>query len=333
VLVLLSSLAAQAGIGTATADRAPRATPLLFHPAFSRVGSGGFFMADGHFVFLLQAGMSSGVLIDEHSRQTRRVARAGCSPDSMGGPWLLFRCGDTGVALYGLSTHRWTTLAIARAARLACAPTVCSLQTAIGSTWIQLSGQQCNSGLSHPGPSCNPPVTMFQNIQTGQVERDPAKPGGRIIADLNSRKLGRRLCSPLRVPAFFDSSSQTSGAGTISVLGRFAIATTTPDVFYGSPPTESFLERCGSTLHERIAPDTKAFIVTPAANHQLVLWQKTTASLTGIFLPSLRRFSIALPTALNGFLSPLVVASQLLYVQTTGHVNNEVWTANLPAEP
>ncbi len=251
----------------------------------------------------------------------------------MGGPWLLFRCGDTGLALYGLSTHRWTSLAIARAARLACAPTSCVLQTAIGSQWIQFSGQQCESGLPHPGPSCNAPVRMFQNIKTGQVERDPAEPGGRMIADLNSRKLGRKLCSPLRVPAFFDSSSQTSGAGTMSVLGRFAIATTTPNVFYGSAPTEYFLERCGSRLHERIAPDTKAFIVTPAANSQLVLWQKTTASLTGIFLPSQRRFSIALPTALSGFLSPVVVAPRRLYVQTAGNVTGEIWAANLPAEP
>src|SRR6478735_1271074 len=169
----------------------------------------------------------------------------------MGGPWLLFRCSETELALYRMATNRWRTVNITHAA----------------------------------------PRVVFQNIDTGRVEQDPARPGGRVIADLNSPKLVRRLCSPLRVPRFFDSLSETTGAGPVDLHGRFAIATRVP-LTYSQPVAQYLLEQCGSKLHKRIARPTRSFVRVPMANGHIVLWQKDSQALTGLFLPSLRPFTI-----------------------------------------
>jgi hypothetical protein len=77
-------------------------------------------MASGQFVFLTQAGTNNGVLIDESIGRSTDVSRKGCDPVSMGGPWLLFRCSETELALYRMATNRWRTVNITHAAQLDC---------------------------------------------------------------------------------------------------------------------------------------------------------------------------------------------------------------------
>lgn len=323
-------LAVAAGESSATTNRYPRSVPVVLHARFQPVGVGGFFMASGQFVFLTQAGTNKGVLIDESTGRSTEVSREGCDPVSMGGPWLLFRCSETELALYRMATNKWRTLNITHAAQLDCPTQFCG-SAPVGAHWIRLSGQECDPD-SDPGPPCAPPRVAFQSIDTGRAEQDPARPGGRVIADLNSPKLVRRLCSPLRVPKFFDSLSETTGAGPIDLHGPFAIATTVP-LIYGQPAAQYFLEQCGSKLRKRIARATRSFVRVPVANEHMVLWQKDSQALTGLFLPSMRPFTIAIPAKAQGFMFPLVISGGQLYAQVSGQTSGEVWKVALPAIP
>jgi hypothetical protein len=185
-----------------------------------------------------------------------------------------------------------------------------------------------------PGNHCSS-SPEFQNLHTGTV-RDKDPTGGSTILDLNSPSLSQRLCSPLRVPRYYDIFSGF-GPGSMVPDGKFAIALGTDNSGIGL----IYLERCGAHLHRLL---TKAPYTGPpppwAANGTSVVWQSARNELAGVFLPSLRRFTIRLPAAalptgcqapdLRTCFTEIALTAKHLYLLDAG---DGLWTAKSPSAP
>ena len=107
------------------------------------------------------------------------------------------------------------------------------------------------------------------------------------------------------------------------MFGRFALAGPA-----GS--TATYLQGCGSRSRVPIAGPV-------AANAQIAVWisiDNTRFQLSGVWLPSLRRFSVPLPpgfSALEGSLNlGIAVSRRTLYVRDWLGV---LWKATIPARP
>ncbi len=250
-------------------------------------------MTDGRYVFLSDAFSTTGpgMLIDELTGARFTLSQPGCSAVGFGGPWLLFNCGNPSM-LYRLATKTWETVANPDA----------GYPIAVGTYWIEYVYNPC-AGMEH----CEPQqVDEFQNLQTGR----PAgsfRLGPTTVLDLNSRTLTSRLCSPVRVPR---------GGEVMSFYGRFAVVLAAGPAGRAVP----YLERCGSRLHQRLA----AIPVTGTS--RMLIWTSP-GQLSGLLLPSLRRFVIPLPGSLPGDETQFVLASRTLYADSN---NGALWTAQLP---
>jgi hypothetical protein len=157
-------------------------------------------------------------------------------------------------------------------------------------------------------------VNLFQNIETGRVRSDPTTASTR--ADLDAPGLAERVCSPLRLPSYVDPYSRRT-LGALTFEGSFALA----GPLSGDGATATYLERCGSPLHELISRTGPV-----AANARVVVWAPTedpqplgSAHLDGLHLPSLRRFVIPLPAAIaSEGVGAVELSSDHLYVVAGG---------------
>jgi hypothetical protein len=237
-------------IGLATpadaATRTPKAAgPVVLHPSFHRIVQAGYLLSNDRYVF---AGArygphsaSSGLLLDERiGKRTTIFPPVGatwCSGDALGGPWLVAGCSfgqPSALEAYSLTAGTWQPLNYT--------PGVCQLTTqescdavSIGTHWIDIKESCYHCATTY----------VFQDIQTGNTRSDPTGPT--TIPDVNSPTLGRRVCSPLRVPRADDGGEggDLNAWGSLRVYGSFALASGTDP--YGTPSV--YLERCGSRLH------------------------------------------------------------------------------------
>lgn len=249
------------------------------------------------------------VLIDRRTGKQRVLTRSPCGGEfaselAIGGPWLMCTVSPVSAWLYNLQRGTWTSL------QTPCPGELCG-QVAVGTYWAKVVG------VSHgvPGGPASSSVELV-NIQTGSVVDDPATPGGSINDDLSSADGQQSLCPPLRYP----------GGGlvrSVAFYGRFALATSAAPA---NTEGVAYLQACTSQLNLRLG--------TPwAASTQAVLWSTSPGSagpysLKGLFLPSLRHFTIRLPRDLTASISTLALSGRLLYVgSNTGHL----WVTELPA--
>jgi hypothetical protein len=116
---------------------------------------------------------------------------------------------------------------------------------------------------------------VFQNIASRGLRRDPAN--AVTLADLSAPALAHRLCRPLRT---------SRGDSMIGLPGRFALA-----ISEGG----SVLERCGTRLHRPLAFNNGSVIDTWGSSdaHALVWNANQGHALDGLFLPSLRQFTLS----------------------------------------
>ena len=176
--------------------------------------------------------------------------RAGCSFDDgystpLGGSWVVTMCQSGSFELYSIPSRRWIPFSPDFEQMFAlsgiCAnryPPLCGAQyVTIGDQWIEFD---VSYGY-HSGPT----VPTYERIKSGQITTNPpgVKPGGNQILDLDSPNLTRTLCDPLRMPVPF---------GTIVTDGGFAIDEESAPPEYVQ---HTYLERCGSSLHEPIGTD------------------------------------------------------------------------------
>jgi hypothetical protein len=163
----------------------------------------------------------------------------------------------------------------------------------------------------------------FQNLQTGHAAVDPT--GGTTTVNLNSPALAEKVCAPLKVPTFSTAYDRTPGTLTL-IGGGFAIA----------DGDNSYLERCGTHLHELLASYLRYYCAPPGCppvgNAHLVAWEDEArigsgARIDGMFLPSRLRFSIPLPKSVGG--GQLGLAARHFYLSG----GSGIWSTPIPRPP
>ena len=254
--------------------------------------------------------------------------RAGCSFDDgystpLGGSWVVTVCHSGSFELYSIPSRRWIPFSpdVEQMFALSgiCAnryPPLCDAQyVTIGDQWIEFD---VSYGY-HSGPT----VPTYERIKSRQITTNPpgVKPGGNQILDLDSPNLTRTLCDPLRMPV---------PSGTIVTDGGFAIDEES------APPEyvrHTYLERCGSSLHEPIGTDVSSF----TADAQAVVWSAGGSSneLDGLLLASRRRLTLRLPQPVASLcrqkgsvcIAGLALTGRALYVSAS---NGQIWAAANP---
>jgi hypothetical protein len=243
-----------------------------------------------------------------------------------GGPWLALRCGagtsDARLELYRIATGAMQTLAIDPSFGPPGCGLGCFTPSGVGADWIALRFTGC-------GGHCFP-VSEFQNLQTGAGREDPSNATTTI--NLGAPALSEKVCRPVKVPFAAHPDNPPSSWGSVTFDGRFAIV---------SGPGGVFLEQCGAKLHELLTYTT-AFTecsqagCPPPWNSHLIVWESAPGRLSGIFLPSLQRFTIHVPARVDpaaagvqfvqGDQYTLVLGSRALYLRTPGGV----WMTPVP---
>ena len=325
------AVALVAFLGLVASASAKQPKPVVLHPRFHAVATGitAAFTDRRYVLWVAGEGTAqSSTLLDKRTGTRTMVSYPGCyvdafnPPDPFGGPWLMFKCdlanqGQGGFELYNLTTGEWKSVALA--------PEIVSYRNECG------GGPYCGVSLAAFGAdwlewkeSCRECVDtyLFQNIDTGQLQTLPGwQVGGTTIPNLSSPRLANHLCSPLRVPQGFPPVGTNSALAPnppLTFAGRFAAGTE----WYmngGLWGLRLLVERCGSRLHQVLTTQIGSS-ATPqfAINQHAVVWQNYRGgSIRGIFLPSLRKFTIALPTYLrSGPQAPLFLTSHTLYLET-----------------
>jgi len=244
---------------------------------------------------------------------TRTALDPQCHVEGLGPPWVLLGCPTTSnpygpfdAELYSLTDGTSQTVTPSPGIQdpnCSSPPpdemTPCATPDAVGADWISWS----TSCSVHCGATFS-----FQNIQTGELRDDPTN--ATTFVDLDSPALARRTCPGVRLirnPMPYGGM----GWGSLTPYGQYALVT--------GADNNVFLERCGARMRERIANTGYGGVL--ASNAKAIVWQ-TASDLTGLFLPSLQKFTMPLPPAIlnptgSGEDLPvhaLVLTSSALYV-------------------
>jgi hypothetical protein len=328
--VLVAALVIASGIATNRATARTTRPALTITVRFTRLGSGELVGSeDRSLVFNQQT--STGFLIDGTTGRRAAVSVPGCTgAAAISAQTIVFVCaGDSGASyqLYDTATGRLRPLELNSALAPACAPLTAScLQiTAVGADWVSVlvpcDDEHCSE------------IYSLDNLSTGAILPDPTSPTTAI--DLDTASGGRRLCHPVTVPTNgqgFDDGRPPFGS--VAPAGRFQIATS---------EAGSYLEECGAPLHQFLTytsyPGCAHQTCSPPLSSHMIIWESKPGHLSGVFTPSLRRFTIAVPRTVdpqaageqfvNGHEYGLALTARSLYVA----VGDTVWTATVPASP
>ena len=267
---------------------------------------------------------------------TQTIARPGCVPEFFGGPWLLFECGTprtTQLALYRPAARTWRLVNWN--------PNTLGSPDAVGAYWIEsVLGADCSGP---QGDHCDSvPHYAFTRIGTGAQGTVDWVPDGDIVPGLDSPSLAHKLCSPLRVPhvSFPTDVGDAVLPGTVTMFGQFAIASGTTLGADAEVKAQDRLERCHSKLRRPIITSTPVVAGaqpsrTPIGNPHAIVWPNKPQQLTGLFLPSLREFTVPIPAQVGrvqgttGALDQVFLASRTLYLLN----GTQLWAAPAPRAP
>jgi hypothetical protein len=246
-------------------------------------------------------------------------------PYVVGGGWLLTSCAgyaNPPFQLYSIASGTWIPFS----------PWAGS-PVAVGSQWIE--------GYGPAEIGCSEHCTYqyaFANVATGQVTTLPSwQPGGTTVPNLNSAGLAATLCSPLRVPHGFpnDLTLPSAAPDPLTLAGPFA-AGLDWKLQGGANQLSLLLQRCGTRLRRVLTSQIEASPDNQfAINQHAVIWRDSRpGALHGVFLPSLKKFTIPLgriapsfPTAISIFLTP-----RTLYVWNH-NLESDLVAAPAPRQP
>lgn len=269
-------------------------------PHYRIVGHHGM-ATDGRYTVLWGAGAGQvGTVIDEQTGRRRLVMLPpGCRSGGrispvLGDTWLLADCGRGRVALYSPAGHSWRTVTVAPACRNYRSSAGGCVPLTVGTDWIEYDKESVHLGDRF----------IFQNIDTGAVLGDPTN--ATTLADLDSPVLAEPVCAPLRVP----------GHGKLTFDGRFAVA---------EGATGTFIEKCGTRRRVPVPSNDVA------ASPRSLVWVTTpTSPISGVFLPTLRRFTVAPPPG-HSFIVDVELSVRHIYVTAaSGGGGADVWSARAP---
>lgn len=310
-----------------------QAASVTLHLRFSRAGKAVGVMTDGRYTLIERSGGGRPTLLDE--RTHKRVMLPACSAPRINGvlssgfegPYFEWRdcaASTSTLDLYTLATGTISKLAIAKVPSCQDPTDPCTESVGpAGTDWYVVHEYFAR---------CNCSGATLVNRQTGQ-EAGPAGPVPGPI-DLNSPAPAHATCPPLarsndvRNLLFGGDYGYTGSGLTADVqfqnsgapLGGFAV---NPAAY------DNHLLRCNSTLNRRVYGDNFT-----GNQRALLIYNYGDTELHGLFLPSLRRFVIALPTPLRTDLRrhfPMIVlTNHTLWAVTSSH---QLWTAPAPAPP
>jgi hypothetical protein len=244
-----------------------------------------------------------------------------------GAPWMVFECSPNSdtpyLALYNVTDRTWRLL-----------PALSPSSTAeivVGSEWIEAAdpgNQDCGD---HIHFYCGQAI-RFLNIRSGQWRAQPGLTSTTRI-DLDSPRLVRSLCRPLRAPS----------NRLLAVYRGFALVFSARSGFINSTTAGTLrgwnAQQCGSGRWVRGTPPharrLREFWGALTANNHAVLgavlldgmW---TGEIGGRFLPSRHSFTGRIPGFSGQFLGSVVLDSSRLYVADG---NSTVWAARFPSGP
>ena len=284
-------------------NRARRGRVLL-HPHYRVVGHDGE-ATNGAQTILWHGGPTVvGTLIDERNgrrtpvRLPRYCRHPVGSQQQLGDSWLLADCARTRLGLYSLRRHRWRSIAIHGPCRRSDAPPGDCVPVAVGTHWIEY-----DQSSEHLGDR-----SFFQNITSGAIRDDPGT--ARTLADLDAPTLARRVCAPLRVPS----------DGTLQFEGRFALAIDSQgNASLGACATRLHVPAGAAALGVAIGPDA---VIYDTAPHRPI---------SGISLPSLRRFAVALPADADDVIGVDLSVGHIYVEAQTRSGRYDVWSARASA--
>jgi hypothetical protein len=299
VLILVIPAAA----GARQAVRRPTTLRLKFQALQSTAA-----VSNGPYTYLSAGSFSGTVLREATGQQTPVALPPGCPSIQnpvIGGPWLLdAACQE--LELYRLPAGPWRAVPRNPALGRSCDGMGLCRPVAIGRHWLDFQSQCYH---------CAPDYT-FENLTSARERSDPTNEG--TIPGVNDNKLAHTVCRPVNVVP----------GDVVTFEGSFALIFM-PDPSSPDPEIGSYqLVRCGSTLARTI--DAWGLIGTSdaliAANPHMVIWHASTR-LDGIFLPSLRRFTVPVPHVLVDAWG-LQLSSDHLYAQAGP--DGPLYSARLP---
>jgi hypothetical protein len=303
-MVVLVVLGAAAGVTVARASvlwhKARRLAPasrVVLGSSFEPVRGVHGVLASGEYVLLSTTVAtvptvfpSTGWIVVNNRRGTTKALDPGCDAVALGPPWVLMRCpqstgpyGPYDVELYSLADGTRHAVTLSPGMPYCSSPPLdpevdCSAQ-AVGAYWIEWVGSSY-----HHVPT---QVVYFQNIDTGELRRDPTN--ATTVADLNSPALAHKTCPGVRLMRDLDSGYGTRW-GSLTQYGQFALVTATNGI--------AVLERCGTHMRRQLPPGSDGYSSALASTDSAIMWQADPGQLSGLFLPSLQRFTVPLASAI-----------------------------------
>jgi hypothetical protein len=303
VLVVLVALGAAAGDALARAGvvhkprRLAPASRVVLGSSFERVRgiygvleSGEYLLVSTTVSTVPTVFTNTGWIVVNRRLGTTTALDPSCDAVALGPPWVLMRCpesagqyGPYDVELYSLADGTRHVVTLSPGMPYCSSPPLdsevdCSA-VAVGADWIEWVGSSY-----HHLPT---QVVYFQNVETGELRKDPTD--ATTFADLNSPALAHRTCRGVRLMRDLDSGYGMRW-GSLTAYGRFALVTGTNGV--------AVLERCGTHMRRQLPPGSDGYSSALASTDSAIMWQADPSELSGLFLPSLQRFVIALPSAI-----------------------------------
>lgn len=305
---------------------------------FRRV-PGTFFMNSDRYV-LARSSTASGtgsrqVLIDDRTGQHRQLAFPdGCTPDAIGVGAVALVC-ESGLTqsqqIYDIATGQTQTFTPSPALAQPPLDAGCGSAVSAGAAYVNVVAIGTRWVALDMGSMDPRSFDQFavQNRQTGQAQCDP--PRAHVTIDLNSTKVTRKVCPPLTVP-ILSRPPGGQAAGSLTALG---------DGFELAAGANSYLERCGTRLHEfltsnRYQASSPVGVQCPAvacslpADRHVIVWPDR-GTVHGMWLPSRQRFTIPVPASVDPSHGTDVtyevgLTGRHLYLSTITHL----WQAPLP---
>jgi hypothetical protein len=268
-----------------------------------------------------QGSVNTGWVVTDTRLGSRTALPPQCHIDALGPPWLVIGCptasdpgGPVDVELYSLvdGTERTITPSAGIPECQSPADYYAEVECAdepdgVGADWISWDATCYNCG----------DTFFFQNLQTGVVRKDPTN--ATTFVDLNAPALARRTCPGVRL--IRDFSEPGVSWNSLTPYGQWALVT--------GHANGAFLERCGRPRPRLVLGHP---FLASNSNPGAIVWQAHGSALSGLFLPSLQRFTVVLPSAIakHGTALALVSSSGGIYVQD-GSFYGRFWRTASPA--
>jgi hypothetical protein len=313
--------------------------PVALHLTFRKIAShASWVQGNGRYIGYTTCGYRCAgpwrfVLLDDLTGNRRAIkpCPAGRPVPSfrMASHWVAFDCGPAAKRwqLYNVQTRRWRRLACAADCRNELDYADLS---AIGAVWmlVEVTPPQTCGPDDPEHNECGPTTYLFYNIRTGRVRTGLPTLGPNEFVDLNSARLTSRMCYPVSAP------TGSVYPPPVARDGRFVFVQASSGIY---------VQRCGSSEQTYLTTDPNKWSIRPFTasfyeNDQAAGFctsQSTGNSLVGtlegIYLPTLTRFTAAIPP--GGWCGVATLGPRHIYIEGPEDTTSVLAAAFPPRPP